>query len=259
MSMSDYDLLMFDHEGNPSVDKIRNEFGNEIQTYKNWLYVYSRDMWKSDKINGFSEPCIAQITSGDISIAGFNIRAERQDLQGALFFLIHYDSHFEEKDGVGIFSDKWSCGIVCHGFIDIVKQILALHGRLEKENLEHWYETGEHYNDGQGNSLATQSIENSETREEIVYWRGGPNEDYDHCQDWIGVSPELVEEFWKWLEPKIHDSGNNQMNEWYKKCKESTPLRINQGDLYFQNNAGLEATMTEPGKAEVPVIFEMMK
>lgn len=242
MALSNWDCLAFNNEAkacNGTFEHFMHK--NSISIYKNWVYVRSELMWNSS--SSFQNPTIAQIGSGSIELAGFDIEAVRGPQDG-IFIYASCTDYREDKIKRYHFA-----GIGCSGYINTIEEVLKKAGREPKDD-EMWYEGSNH--------LGQYFIGCFNTNEQIVYWDTKTQGPYNHDSDWIGVLPSTVEEFFKWLTSLAQDY-EEDFKEWIEKCKKADLLRFNQGDMFFANNAGVELSATKPGESHAPIFNEVLK
>lgn len=89
MALSDWDLLVLDHDGKPCDGSFTSPEGVEVEFYKNWLYV--RDE-KSGGSDSFTRPTVMQIDDGTIRYKDVEIVAVRGPQAGiyAVVWVTHY-------------------------------------------------------------------------------------------------------------------------------------------------------------------------
>lgn len=236
MALSNWDTLAFGHDGKPNDGSFDDGKGNSVDLYKNWLYVRSEKMWYEGY--QYIKPTIAQIGEGDLTLAGFEIHACRGP-QNAVFAVVSF----------GPWDDrKYSGGIGCYGFVDIVEKVLREKGRLAELNDGDWCSGSSHYTDENGVAHDDHHISNMKTGEQIVH-------EHDSAE-WVGCLPSTLAEYWKWVERIAeYDDG---MKQWMERCKAEKPLRFNQGDAYFADHLGIPLDATEPGEiTEKPILMQM--
>lgn len=73
MALSNWDLLVLDHDGRPCDGSFTSPEGVEVEFYKNWLYVRDPKGWTH---GAFVEPTVMQVTEGilrykDVAIVAF--------------------------------------------------------------------------------------------------------------------------------------------------------------------------------------------
>lgn len=90
MALSNWDLLVLDHDGRPCDGSFTSPEGVEVEFYKNWLYV--RDE-KSGGSGSFTRPTVMQIDDGTIRYKDVEIVAVRGPQAGiyAVVWVAHHD------------------------------------------------------------------------------------------------------------------------------------------------------------------------
>lgn len=241
MALSNWDCLAFDTEAEACDGTFKHyKYKNSISIYKNWAYVQSNSMWNENC--DFTKPIIAQISSGSLDLAGFDITAIRGP-QCAIFIYACCTDYKDDKATKYRFA-----GIGCTGYKDTVVEVLKQFGREPKDD-ENWCSCSNH--------LGMHFISCHETNEQIVYWDERTQGKYDYGADWVGVLPSTLEEFFKWLTSLAEDE--DDFKEWIEKCKKTDALRFNQGDMFFSENAGMKLSATKIGESQAPVITNIIQ
>lgn len=225
MAKSDWDSLCIDEDGKSCTGPLFNKEGNSVEVYKNWLYIQAPKMWvKGD--SSFTEPTIAQMTEGFISLAGFDIYAARGKEQNSVFCLV-----LSYKPG-DKYERKIEGGIGCYGWENEVAIILKQLGR-ESEIEGDWT-----------------SGWSSETGNHIVNWTTGEEIGHNYETKYIGVTEQSLTEYKAWV--KSLDLGS-EVDAWLEKVGSNRQLRFNQFD-----GAG---SVTEIGKEtpDEPIIIKMIR
>jgi hypothetical protein len=249
MALSDYDMLAFNHKGEPCNGVVKNEKGNSLEIYKTWLYVRAPKMWQPG--SDFCDNIIASIAEGQMHIGGFKVQAKRFSRQNTIFVLATYSKGPK-------YTTQYFGGIGCRGYGSKIEQILKENGMLKqaKANNEHWHDCASNELNGKWSHY----IENMEARTKIVYWQAKHKDDqYPYEADWVGVDKEMLRRYWQWVEKGLEDDYDHSLKRWIKRCKKGAALRVNQGDLFFSKYLGVDPQATEPGQAEKPLILDMLK
>lgn len=245
MALSNWDCLAFNSEAQACNGVFKHfKLKSSLSIYKNWAYVSNEEMWH--KGYDFTKPTIAQIASGDIQLAGFDIMSIRGPQNGIFIYASCTDYKKEPEKTI----HYRFAGIGCAGYKDKVAEVLKNLGRELKDD-ELWYEGSDHL----GKHYIGHYLENGES-EQINYWDEQTQGPYDYGADWVGVLPTTLEEFFKWLSSLSDDS--KDFEEWIEKCKQADALRFNQGDMFFAENAGVELAATKPGESIVPYINRVL-
>lgn len=255
MALSNWDTLAFDEDAKPTNGVINGfEEGTCCEIYKNWLYVRDEKMWAGGR--GYIEPTIAQVNSGSLAISDFNIEATRGP-QDAIFVVVTSKRYNDRKEGENYQPPeiRRMAGIGCYGYSEPPYERVRKEHGLEEE----WRGFGH----GGGEGKVTFVFFNDVTKEmKEVKFEGDP-EEYE-CQ-WIGVAPETLAKFIKWLksdEEYTSKYGDKEYKEWIDKIEKAEAMRFNQGDMFFAHNAGIELSVTPVGQQSRPVmedICEAMK
>jgi hypothetical protein len=212
MYMTEFTRVVFDSNGKITNDRIKNFQENEIEPYKNCLYLNSPKMWCSNTYE-FMSPTIARIDFGDLCMGGFHILAHRRKLQDSIFYKVSYRVDSEVGNLV------YAAGIGAGCYRDRIETTLKNHSRFESEIYDNWYEIQCCNENGDGVSKIV--IENFETKEQLVYWEGSPNAIYDYSKDWIGITVELKKQFLDWLNGEIDCDMFHYDKQWFENCKQS--------------------------------------
>lgn len=241
MSLSAYDLLAFDHKGRPCNGVFKNNKRNYATIRKTYLSISSEKMWTGSC--GYMKPVIANINEGNISLAGFDIKAIKGP-QHSIFVLL---SECTKK------GTRYWTGLGCCGYRDKVSEILKKLNRSKEINDDWCDGCG-----GGGGKKIKHFITNFRTMEEIVYWDEAKKGPYDSSQDWVGVLPGTVKKFFSWLESFIEEKGDSY-KKWLEACKASKCLRFNQGDAYFAKAFKKDIPATEVGLKNPPMLHQLIE
>jgi len=243
MALSDWDTLAFDTDAQPCIgDFVHSKIGSSISIYRNWLYVHCEKMWVP--ACQYTKPTIAQIISGSINLAGFEIESVRGP-QESIFIYAYYTDCDKNESRVYRFG-----GIGCYGFKDIIEEVLKNRNREIKEG-ETWCSgidcPGEYY------------ILCHETLEKIIYWDERIQGKYNLSADWVGVLPSTLEKFFEWLTSIAKIAFDKGLVSWIEKCKATKALRFNQGNLFISQCTDTEVSATQPGQSEPPIVISSIE
>jgi len=87
MAMGNWAKIAFGPDGKPCDGTLRSSDGKRaVETYKNWLYVHDAIGW--NKSLRYENPVVAEIRSGDMVVAGFEICAARLEARDGLVAVI---------------------------------------------------------------------------------------------------------------------------------------------------------------------------
>jgi hypothetical protein len=224
MAKSDWDSLCIDEDGKSFTGPLTNKEGNDVEVYKNWLYVHAPKMWV-DK-SSFTNPTIAQMTEGYINLAGFEIYAARGKVQNSVFCLV-----MSYKPG-DKYERKIEGGIGAYGWEDEVAIILKQLGRADE--IEGDWTSGW----------------SSESGNHIVNWETGEEIAHNYETKYVGVTEQSLTEYKEWV--KSLELGK-EVDEWLAKVLANRQLRFNQFD-----GAG---SVTEIGKEtpDEPIMIQVIK
>lgn len=218
MALSNWATLAFDTEGKSSDGEFHAN-GNSLVIYKNWLYIRSPELWQEKSWN-FTNSTIAQIDSGDVYIAGFDIHATRHDPQGSVFVYA--------KSGYGD-TEKRFCGVGCYGFLDNVEWAKRNHPDFYNQEVEpfvkeHSEENINSFSAFGGGKEETWGIcgYGKDSVDELVF--PFPQPDLDEC--WVGVEQPTFEAFINWLKTVAP-------SEYVELVLKNTPQQFNQGNAFF--------------------------
>lgn len=240
MALSDYDLLAFDSEGKPCNGTLKNHIGAIAEIYKNWVYIMDPKGWHDR--NGYCNNVVAELHEGDLKISWFEVEATRGP-QESIFCLVRSYDH-ENKVYYRM------AGIGCCGYDERLEEMMSYLGLDLKDYPEDEYTITEGSSYANGTSHRFLCIHSEEGYEDYKL-PGGKFE-----PEWVGVKPSTYSEFMSWLESKINRY-NDSETEWLDKIKKSTPVRANQGDMFFANSLDI-IPQTEPGKQEEPVLNKLI-
>jgi len=260
MALSNWDTLAINNQGK-SCDGEFKVGGNSIDIYKNWVYIRSKGMWRKDS-SSFVEPTIAEISNGNIQLAGFDIRAIRGS-QNAIFVFTSYSYLTPTKK----YKRKYFAGIGCYGYYSKVAEYLKWKG-IDVEYDD--YCTGSsNYDKKTGKTLKGAWAQHINLSKDGEYIKIDGDIDitiekefidkYGEFTDWVGVMPSTLKEFKDWLWNDIvheYKYANEDEKKWFKKIDWDELIRFNQGDAFF---GGAINTGTKVDEVDEPVINKMIK
>jgi len=250
MALSNWDTLAFDEDAKPTNGTIEGFVdGTACEIYKNWLYVRDEKSWKEGR--SYCEPTIAEVRSGDLCLAGFEIEAVRGP-QEAIFVKVTSTRYKEQQKDQPYQPPDVRCmaGIGCYGYHAPFETIIEEEGLDPKE----W----EPFTSGGGDktlSFTFKKIGGDEFRD----FERNMYPTYE--TRWVGVLPSTLAEFIKWLK-SIGSYGseyNKDYTAWVDKIEKTEALRFNQGDLYFSRNADVPLSVTPVGEQEKPIMEHICK
>lgn len=244
MAMSNYDLLAFDNQGKPCNGVFKS--GNTTaRIYKNWLYVDNSKMWQKGE-SQYVKPTIAQINGGgSLNLGKMEIVTKWDNHQNSIFVFCQY-SHYTKKRTIR----KKMVGIGCCGFLDTTSIYIEKMG-LDPD--KDWIGGSSHH-DGISEEVVSCFIDEGwgGIEEHVV-----PKEFVIEYEDaWIGVNTETYQNFLKWLEGLVEDYIMDK--KYLKLIKKQTPLRTNQGDLYFADHLDLPHEGTPVEQSNAPMINDFI-
>jgi len=259
MALSNWDCLGIDQDGKICSDIQGLSPGKSVEIYKNWLYVYDKDMWSVDGI--FSETCIAEIKSGEIQLSDFKIVAERCDFQESIFCFIQLRYNDEEKE-------RWFAGIGCSGYDDDTPKLFEL-ANIDPDRYEICYHTEYDPNDDGSEEWLPHIDDKERDYPERMYILMCKDKTlpegsdlvefaipFDQCRDliavYVGVLPETYRSFIKFLQEQEFDYEEHDV--WLEKLKsgEMVPGRYNQGDKYIFDNINTPCDELETSNNQKP-------
>jgi hypothetical protein len=242
MAMSNYDLLAFDNKGNPCNGILKS--GNTIaKIYKNWLYIENTKMWNKDE-SSFSRPTIAQINGGGFcNIGKMEIHTAWDTHQNSILVFCQYNHYGKKRH-----TKKRMVGIGCSGFLDTTSIYIE---KMGLDPTKYWFGGSSHH-DGISKEIVS-CFMNDKIEEHIV-----PKEFVISFEDsWIGVDQQTYKSFLKFLEDLVENYTLDK--EYFEIINKQTPLRANQGDLYFADHLGLKHEGTPIEESETPMIGNIIK
>lgn len=251
MALSNWDTLAFDTNGDPCTGSIEVN-GTTVDIRKNWLYVGNEAIW----VPGFFvKPTILQMNEGHITISGFDIYAKRGSQSSILVYAEHreYQEQVEGEPYKPAIVTRMA-GIGCYGYKDMF-DVWAKDFNIKPLADSDYYYSFSSYNPDDINTIGIdvyrketnsfkEKYELPETEKNLTR--------YDSY--WVGVEPETKDELVAFLHSLDIDA-----DEWIDKITNSAGLRFNQGDAFFAVNLDIDLPATEPGKAEEPIIMDMLK
>lgn len=226
MALSDYAIAAWDEKGKPCPGLFVNELGNSIEMYKTWLYVRSKDMYVKNH-SSYDDNIIAQVNSGSLNLAGFEIQAERTE-HGTFSYVSWY-----VKKGKN-YKQMFSGGICAYAYINRTKIEVEKRGLKYDDN---WFCVS-----STENGKTIHFIENIKLKKRIAYWDESKQGKYNYSRDYRGISPAMVNEYVRWL--------NSIEAEWT--IKGWRPY--DQGDMYIARHlkCGL------PKQNKKPILMRMI-
>lgn len=281
MALSDYDSLAFNADAQPISGGVTGKDGTSVSIYKTWLYVRNPKMWQPG--GRFSEPTIAQIMEGSVSIGSLQIEAIRAtSIPNGVFALV--------TEAYG--TPPLMCGIGCYGWNSWTELFLKEQGITVGDKLSVYHGSSSHYEPdrikgvdwevvllGKPKIYKDTTVKGSKTFrlkgdkerknphfETVTIVSGGKtveyvfdSRDFPQYEDkYVGVTPDLMTEFVAWLETKASDY-DKVFRDYIEKVKSVDPLRYNQGDQFFADRLGVEIPATPAGEAEIPWMIAGLK
>lgn len=250
MALSNWDTLAFDENAQPTNGTIEGfAEGTACEIYKNWLYVRDEKAWADGR--SYMKPTIAEVRSGDLRLASFEIEAIRGP-QEAIFVKVTATRYKEQEEGKPYQPPdvRQLAGIGCYGYHTPFEII------MEEEGLdpEEWEPFTSGSSGGGGNPekliFTFQNIKDHQLRE----FERDMYPTYE--TQWVGVLPSTLAKFVEWL--KSDGSYGNEYNKdytnWIDKIEKAEAIRANQGDMYFAENANIPLSATPVGQQERPVM-----
>ena len=259
MAVSDYAIMAFDHNGNPSKGIGKNTIGDYIELYKTNVFVHSPRHCtnRGDQYCDYSDDIIAHIKSGNTSVAGFEIKTKRVSNQRAILVFSSYYTRYNSSNKS--YQKRFFAGVACHGYEDIIKKVLMEMGMWEKEK-RHYYKWGICSHFENGNAIRTISRYGRKTEEYVFY---DEKVDGEYAFNYVGVTKELRDEFFSWVKKHrkdMYDHEKQKFDKWYEKCLKSDALSYNQGDAYFAGKLGKDIPVSKVGEnPETPIAIQMIE
>ena len=260
MALSNWDTLAFGNDGKPCNGILEGFDGQSAEIYKNWVYIHDHKGWHEGC--GYSKPVIAEVSFGNISLAGFHITA-RHGPQNGIFVYVECVK-YTDKDIAGkketVCNRRRMAGIGCYGFSDPLKKIALTLGVNLKDYDDALLSTCHNYPEcGNGKMVATINLELVKNNKIVKEFSIPETSELE--SKWIGVTKNTYRAFMKWLKTGIDRSPEFDKDyfAWLDECKQSGPLRFCQGDGYFANNIkGVDLSATLPGEAKSPLLMQML-
>src|ERR1700722_13804521 len=191
MALSNWDTMAFDSNGKSCSGDFVFSNGTKISIYKNWIYLYDPTLWRDG--DSFFKPCIGEVDSGNMDIAGIKIVAHRHSEQSAVF-LYATRGRNETKQ---IFS-----GIGCSGYmndLEIAKTFYPEeYAKITPQYLDKTKYDQSYYSQGFG---AEETFEWG-----IYFWANDGTDSVKwpinapHRIEYTGVTKETFQAFKTWLE-----------------------------------------------------------
>jgi len=138
MAGMDYEQLSFNDKGKVTEQYENLPFPNEvsIEPYKNFLYLVSEKLWQEG--NGYSNPTLAQVREGVLSLYGIDIQVKRY---GRGNRMVWYASHYYRDKEKPLATDEAKsisyCGICTYGHMNTDKYYVERAGFKYSENKWH--------------------------------------------------------------------------------------------------------------------------
>lgn len=243
MALSNWDMLSFDHLGGPSNGSYISSEKYNFEIYKNWLYI---------KLN--QEKDLFTFYEGSMEIGGCNIVACRGP-QNSIFVLV---TSIVSNDRL------YFGGIGAYGFDDPTERLCKT-ANVDSSKY-HDIICSTRYNESKESFFEIRcydidiykDIDQYDPEKHVHVF----NVPYDESLEsqWVGIVPETLEEFFKWLESLEDHKYEKSFFQWIEKCKKSDAVRTNQGDQYFADELGINSQSTKVGdKVHQPFIMQIIK
>jgi hypothetical protein len=237
MALSNWDVLAFDENAEPSIGEIRSLSGAVCEIYKNWLYVGDERAWRDG--DSFVHPTIAQIWSGGVSMFGLNIHADRAPQDG-VFCLVNV------ADGDGV---RRMAGIGCYGWKHTGDVVMREEG-LDPAEWEFLCHESSRRPGETCWTLAFTFCRINGCGDSRMFSRPDRT---PYSTRWVGVEPSTYAAFLEWLRSK-KDNFPPTYSEWVERVAAAMPMRCNQGDLLIEGQLCAEiADVTPVGEAGTPL------
>lgn len=249
MALSNWDTLAFDSDGQSSNGIIEGFDGQQAEIYKNWLYVRDSKMWVKNR--EFIKPTIAEIFEGEVRISKFRIKAVRGS-QNSIFVYAETYKVVKKSDKKSEFVYRRMAGIGSYGYDD-PSQRMADYFKIKLEDYDDFWDS---YVCGKGKVYNCLTLIKDGKRSEFRVGETEENKEYFSSQ-WVGVTRETYNEFIFWLNSFAKNEGE-KFELWLKKIKETTPIRVNQGDMFFEDNLDISLGGTEIEKASSPFFMQVI-
>jgi hypothetical protein len=233
MALSNWDTLAFDHEGKPSDGTFKNEIGNSVDIYKNWVYVHAPKMWVEGGAS-YINPIVARISYGDLQFAGFEIFASRGP-QNSIFVVVM--SH--QSEGYGDENYKVEGGIGGSGYMG-VDDICEKAGIALPEG--DW-------------GMVSSSTEDGGWEHHLLNWETGEQINHSIETEWIGIKKSTLDAFFAWTKTLDRE----RVSKWAVKCMGQEAMRFNQGNAFLVEHAGMDLEATAPEESAAPILEQMVK
>ncbi len=234
MALSNWDTLSIGNKSTSTDGLIKFKNGVTVELYKNWVYLRSLKLW--DKDSGFTKPTFASFNNGEINIGNLYLKAKR-GLQSGIYIYANFDKTF-------------FAGIGCYGYGDRRLEYLKLKGveNPQKDDEGYWSEEW----GSKSNYLCYYKKDEKEFRLKV-------DKNFD-LNPWVGVTPETLSDFKKWLAEEIVQEGYfKEQKKWFDKINWDELVRFNQGDMFFTNSLGTNLQATKVGKKiKEPIIMSML-
>jgi hypothetical protein len=261
MALSDWTTLAINEDAIPTYGCINGFIeGTSVEIYKNWLYVRDEKMHYDEC--GYTDGTIASINSGNINISRFEINAEREDEQNAIFCLVT-TKLFDKDDYSKKPELRIMAGIGCSGYDDPTPKLMEYFG-VNSEDVD-WTSRGWgnwNWNTNEKGSYISLSVCYKDKRKKMeeFFMPETKRNKAKYESKWIGVSSSLYKKFIKWLGTQI-DEYDDEMVDWYKKVKKlkrKDILFFNQGDKYFAEHGIGDGNIGQSMENTVKPMAEVM-
>lgn len=232
MATSDYAHMAFDKDAVPTIASLEVN-GKIAEIYKNWLYVRNKRSGKS----------IATIYEGDMHIDGFDIVAERTEIQNAMFVLVRHVKYHTPKNPKKNQTKKvhMMAGIGCCGY-DNKTDKLCKHFNINPDDYVFvsmgWSNFDRVKNKMSKTGLITLTAmdDKGDFKEFCIPENKKNKAKFD--SKWVGITPKIYKMFLEFLNKNIDDYDEDQ-KKWLKKIKKiklNDAKFYNQGDKYFMDH-----------------------
>lgn len=222
MSISCWDTMAFDTEGQPSDGTLTVPSGASVEIYKNWLYVRHPKMWIKE--NGYDKSVIAEIHHGEVQVARFEIKAAKHDKQNATFFYVEHAEYPEDGETIV----HYMCGMAAYGYKSNLDWLKENHpeayARIDPKYFSDPYRMYEFCkSEGTWGFSFTRDLPNDDY-EDTEIDIDAPEPDLEEL--WTGITLETAEAFFKWLEEVA-------AKVYWEKIDKTKAIRFSQGDAFF--------------------------
>ena len=247
MSLSNWDLLAFNNDGESCDGTFEAFNATTIEIYKQRILVNNKKTWQQGE-SAFTTPVLAEIYEGHVNIGGVEITV-KHCAQDGVFVFARAQQYDEQTKS---FKYRLFAGIGCCAY-DNPNQRLA---KAMGVDLKKWeviaYGSGYH-GDQEYISLACRHRKKGKEELKEFYLDATPENKKLESQ-LVGVQKSTYRAFIKWLHKVVDGSYGykKEAAEWLKKIEQAKPLRFNQGDAYF---VGVDKAATEVGSTKKKTIM----